>query len=267
MLLDREEYIEQAYFYETFLERLEAGIATQEILRGAKNEILATTKLPLAIDFLLTDQKFTGVLSHAMELLPHYFTAFQTYVIAQSEQEKGGFDFRTALKILHREAKYRAEDAPVQGLFFFQLETVCRNRLGYDYGIEAISKDPIYDEDWKTWIQKVRMQLGLVDLAEMIYVRSEYYKKKPGEESVPVLFREQEGRIAFGTRRRDPMFLFSALSRHVGYPEVPRRAKAKNEQSQLHLLQRTVTQLEQRVMLLEDELRNNLNLTKYYLKE
>lgn len=267
-MLDREEYIEQAFFFEMFLERLDADIATQEILRAAKNELLGTTMLPKAVEFLLTDLKYTGTLSHAMSLIPHYFTPFQTYVVAQSEKERGGFDFRTALKILHAEAKYRTDDKmSIQGLFFYQLETLCRNKLGYDFGLAAIAADPAYNEDWKAWIEKVRMQLGLIDLAEMICVRSSYYKKKPGEEAVPVLFGEQEGRIAWATRRKDPVFLFSALSRHLNYPAVPRLKRAQGEENEIPLLKRLIVQLEQRLMLLEEELRGGININRYFVQK
>ena len=34
-VLDREEYIEQAYFFKTFLERLDEDLPSQEILRDA----------------------------------------------------------------------------------------------------------------------------------------------------------------------------------------------------------------------------------------
>ena len=42
-LLDREEYIEQAYFFRTFHERLDESLPSQEILSSIREEILATT--------------------------------------------------------------------------------------------------------------------------------------------------------------------------------------------------------------------------------
>ena len=50
--LDREEYIEQTYFFRVYRERLEQNVATQDILLGIHEEILSTTRLPMAIDFL-----------------------------------------------------------------------------------------------------------------------------------------------------------------------------------------------------------------------
>ncbi len=266
-MLDREEYVEQSFFYSSFLERLESGLSTQEILRGIRNELLATAKLPLAIDFLLTDMKLTGGLAAAMSRISHYFTPFQAYVISETERDAGRFDFRIALQILEKEAKYRSDSPPVQGLFFYQFETLCRNRLGYDKGLEAIAADSVYDADWKDWIATVRRQIGLIDFADMIYVRSAFYRKKSSEKEVPVLFGEREGRIAHATRRRDPTYLFAALSRHLGYPSVPRRKKASETENLIPLLQRRIDQLENRLNLLEEERKGGINLDRFYVGE
>ena len=264
MPLDREEYIEQAFFYQSFLERLQSGVSTQEILISIRNELLTTTKLPLAIDFLLTDMKLTGGLAEAMSRISHYFTPFQAFVISETERHSGRFDFRIALQILEKEAKYRTDDPPVQGLFFYQFETICRNRLGYDNGLTAIAADSIYGDDWKDWIETVRRQIGLVDFADMIYVRSSYYKRKPNEAEVPILFGEREGRIAHATRRREPVYLFSALSRQLGYPSVPRQKKATESDNLIPMLLRRIEHLENRLALLEEENRGGINLDRFY---
>lgn len=270
-MLPIEEHIEQAFFFDAFLESLENGVSTQDFLSGIRNELLTTTQLPMAIDFLLTDMKHTGVLSAAMFHLEHYFTPFQAFVIAESEREEGRFDIRIALKILAREAKYRSESSSVQGLFFYQFETICRNRLGYDKGIDVLMRDDIYDENWKEWLKILRRQIGLVDLADMIFYRSEFYKQKAidlKEErpEVAVLFGEREGRIAFATRKRDPVYLFSALSRHLGYPGVPRQQPAVEEENLIPVLQRRIEHLENRLQLFEEELRGGINLNRYFVK-
>src|SRR3990170_1103332 len=138
MVLDREEYVEQAYFYRTLRERMQQSMSTQELLGAIRQEILS------------------------------------------------------------------------------------RNRLGYDYGLEAVARDPAYDEGWREWILTVRRQVGIVDFADMIYVRSEHYRQQRGDPGKPILFGEREGKIALANRRKDPLFLFSALARHLGYPSVPR---------------------------------------------
>jgi hypothetical protein len=81
------------------------------------------------------------------------------------------------------------------------------------------------------------------------------------------LFGEREGRIARAARRRDPMFLFAALSRHLGYPSVPRQKKANENENFVPLLQRRVEHLENRIQMLEEELRGGINLQRYFVKE
>ena len=85
-------------------------------------EILATTRLPLAVQFLATEIKHTGLLSSGFRLLPHYFTPFQTFVIEQTEDERKRFSIDLGLLILEREAPYRADKPTPQGLFVYQLE-------------------------------------------------------------------------------------------------------------------------------------------------
>ena len=267
MLLPLEEYVEQTFFFETFRSRIEEGYSAQEFLKAIRSELLATVQLPKAIEFLLTDMKHTGILSAAMKRIAHYFTPYQTFVIAESEREDSRFDFRIALEILAREAKYRSESPPIQGLFFYQRETICRNRLGYDRGLDTLIQDDGYNDDWKKWLTILRKQIGLVDFAEMIFYRSEFYHMKNDEAKGVPLFGEREGRIAYASRRRDPVFLFSALSRHLGYPSVPIQKRAAEEENLVPLLQWRIEHLENRLQLLEEELRGGVNLNRYYVSE
>lgn len=266
-LLEREEYIEQAYFYRTLNERMQQGMSTQELLAAVRQELLATSKLPLALDFLRTELKHTGGFATAMARMDHYFTAFQTFVIREAERQEGRFDFRIALEILEREAKYRSENATRQGIFFFQFEALCRNRLGYDAGLEAMAADPIYDEGWSQWILTVRRQVGLIDLADMVYVRSEYYRMTHEDMDKAVLFGEKEGKIALANRRKDPIYLFSALARHLGYPSVPRPKPPTDEENLVPLLRQRIERLEMRVRLMEEELRGGINLAKFFVSD
>jgi hypothetical protein len=152
-------------------------------------------------------------------------------------------------------------------LFFYQFETICRNRLGYDRGLETLIQDDVYNADWKEWLTILRKQIGLVDLAEMIFYRSEFYQTKGVESDVAVLFGEREGRIAFASRQRDPVFLFSALSRHLGYPGVPSQKRVVGEENPIPLLQRRIEHLESRLQLLEEELRGGVNLSRFYISK
>ncbi|MDR1957938.1 MAG: hypothetical protein LBQ54_02655 [Planctomycetaceae bacterium] len=267
-MLNREEYIEQAFFFRTFRERVEDGYSTQEILAVMKAEVLASTKLPVVIEFLLTDVKLSGELAPTMRRLGHYFTRFQTFIVKQAEEPSGKFDFRIALRILENEAEYRTSpEFTIQGLFFYQFEVLCRNRLGYEEGIAAICDDPSYGENWQNWFKILLSQLGIIDFADMIYVRSEYYRKKPSEEEIPTLFNEREGRIAHATRKRDPIYLFSALSRHLNYPEVPRQKRVSEEENLVPLLRQRLDLLESRMKLLEEELHGGININRFMVKK
>src|SRR5262245_4399430 len=227
-ILEREEYIEQAYFFRVFRERLSHNLAAQEVLEHLHEEILSTTRLPMAIQFLATELKHTGILASGFDRLPHYFTSYQAFVIRQAEKEGLRFSMPTALVLLEREATYRANQPTRPGIFVYQFEGISRNKLGYDEGLSAMMDDPMYDEHWHEYLDLVRRQGGTVDFADLLFVRSEMYvteerRTRPDyEPPVPPLFGEKEGKIAKANRGRDPLFLFAALQRQLGYPEVPR---------------------------------------------
>lgn len=269
-MLEKDEYVEQAYFFGALKERLRESAPLQELLLQAREELLATCRLPMAVDFLLAELKHAGLMSSAMARLPHYFTSFQTFLIAEAENERGRFDLPVALEVLCAEANYRAQAAPPAGLFVFQFEVLCRNRLKYDKGFAAMAADPWYSSDWSEWIDTVRRQVGLVDFADFIYVRSEYYVVQKARQQAdftpekPILFGAKEGRIALANRRKDPLFLFAALQRHLGYPPVPRLKKFDDTPSLIPQLLRRMERLEARIKLCEEEQRGGIDLTKLY---
>lgn len=270
-MLERDEYIEQAYFFRALGERLKQNMSAQDLLVALRQEVLSTTKLPLAIDYMRTELRHSGVFAPAMTKLSHYFTAFQAFVIAEAEREGGRFDFGVALEILQREARYRAEAATRQGVFLYQFECLSRNRLGYDKGLDAVRQDPIFDDAWREWIATVRRQVGLVDIADMIYVRSAYYVSNRQRQGLdlagpekPVLFGEKEGKIALANRRRDPLLLFAALERHLNYPQVPRLKPVDESRMLLPLLLRRMERVEGRLKLLEEEQRGGIDITRFY---
>lgn len=274
--LDREEYIEQAYFFRTFRERLEQNVSTQDILAGIHEEILSTTRLPMAIDFLRGEILLNGRLSEAMERLPHYFAPFQAYVFSRAEEDKSKFDQFTALMILEREADYRANAATPAGLFIYQFECLSRNRLGYDKGLQAILNDPLYDESWRAWIQKCRRQLGSTDFADLIYFASEQFQidqrrqlNDPDLKSKgPILFGPKEGRIARANQGKDPLYMFAAFQRQLGYPTVPRPPRSpKDDQLSPASLNARLILLEKRVALLDAEVKGDLKLDQFYAKK
>lgn len=271
-LLDKEEYIEQAYFFRVLRERMDTNQATQEILTRVHEEILSTTRLPYAIQFLATELKHSGLLSSGFARLAHYFTPYQAFIIGQAEDERMRFSLDVALMVLEREATYRAKTITPAGLFVYQFESLSRNRLGYDGGLQAITGDPLYDEDWKAYLRMVQQQVGVVDFADLIYLRSEFYvidqrRSSPDyEPPVPPLFAEKEGKIAKASRGRDPLHLFAALQRQLGYPEVPRPQMPDDVSNKIETLKAKLRELETRLKMVESEVRGQLDLNQFVVK-
>jgi hypothetical protein len=271
MRLENDEYVEQAHFFHVVLERLKERTPLQELLAYVREELLATSKLVMAVEFLLTELKHVGMMGEAMQRLGHYFAPFQTYVVLEAEREQGRFSMEMAFQVLHREAEYRATDPDPQGLFFYQFETLCRNRLRYDQGLEAMAGDPVFDESWRSWILTVRRQIGLVDMADLVFVRSPHsrvvarQRGQEWDEQTVLLFGEKEGRIAWANRRKDPLYLFAALQRHLGYPRVPRPPKPNQTAELIPQLLRRVERMEVRIKLLEEEQRSGaVDLSRFY---
>lgn len=274
-VLPREEYIEQAYLFKGLNNRMEATDPVQTVMKHLRDEVLATTKLPMAIDFILAELSHVGLMATAMKRLGHYFTPFQSFVIAAGEEDVGRFDMRTAFLILEYEARFRAENVTPVSLFLYQFESICENHLDYDYGLSAMAEDPIYDSVWHDWILSARRKIGMVGLADLIYVHSEYYvqqqerlERSSGEDACladVVLFGEREGRIALANRKKDPKYLFLALQRQIGYPQAPRPKKADPSTQIIPKMVRQLERFESRLKMLEDEGRDGgINLSQFY---
>jgi hypothetical protein len=82
----------------------------------------------------------------------------------------------------------------------------------------------------------------------------------------PVLFGEREGKIARANRGRDPMFLFSALQRQLGYPEVPRLRRPDELEARVLLLEQKIAQLENRLKAAESDLSQDVDLSAVMVK-
>jgi hypothetical protein len=241
---DREECVEQAYFFRTFRERLADNLAAQDILRAAPDDLLPSTKLPTAVAFLSSDLKVTGRLSTGFARLSHYFTPFQSFVISQAEEDRQRLTMPVALQILEREATYKAESGERAGLFVYQFEAIARNRLGYGDGLHAVSLDPVY-------------------LRSTQYVADERKRTPAYEPSLPPLFGDREGRIAKASRGRDPLFLFAALQRQLKYPAVPRTKSRDDAEVRFEAMAAKVRELETRLRMLEAETRGNFDPTQF----
>jgi len=271
-VLEREEYIEQAYFFHTFRARLIDGLPSQEILARIGEELLSTTKLPMAVSFLHIEMKGTGQMGPAMERISHYFTPFQAHVVGQAENDVSRFAMEQALLVLEREAKFKADGPALPALFVFQFEALSRNRLGYNKGLAAMAADPYYPEDWRDYIVTLRTRLGDVDFADLIFVRSEQFateRRRLNPKFVPkfpILFGEKEGKIARANRGRDPMYLFAALQRQLGYPEVPRPRRPDELEARVALLEQKIVQLENRLKNAESDIQHDADLAQVLVK-
>ena len=223
-VLDHEEYIEQAYLFRVYRERIEENVPAQEVLDGIGDEILATTKLPMAIDFLRSELMQNGRVSDGMTRLSHYFSPFQAFVMQKAEEENSRFDVRVALSILEKEADYRSGETTPQALFIYQFESVARNRLGYSESLQAIAGDAAYDDEWRAWIGRLPGLLGTHDFAELLYRRSEHrvaeHRRRDAESRVRALLRGAVRR-AGGSHRQGEHRTRSAV--HVRRPAASAR--------------------------------------------
>jgi hypothetical protein len=264
-VLDREEYVEQAYFFRTFAERLREGVPAQIALTQIRDELLTTTKLPLALDYLATELKHSGLLGVGMKRLPHYFTPFQAFVVCKAEEEGLRFSFDHALKVLEGEARYRSEKPTPAGLFVYEFEVLARCQLGYQEGLDCMEQDSFFNKDWRRFFETLRRSMGEVEFADLIYLHSEQYiqdQQRLGREGPwpTPLFGLKEGRIAKASHGRDPLYLFAALQRQLGYPEVPRLRPAAEERGVLQMLENKIRELEMRLRLLEGEVRGQIDV-------
>lgn len=265
-ILDREEYIEQAYFFRAMRERLADQRSSQEVLESVHEEVLATTRLPMAIQFLSAELKHTGLMASGFARLGHYFTPFQAYAIQQCELETSRFTIQMALVLLEREALYRSSGVTRPGLFVYQFEGISRNRLGYEEGLIAMAGDPVYDDNWRQYLDQVRRKIGSVDFADLVYLRSEEYvveHRRSDPDYVPPLsplFGIKEGKIAKANRGRDPLYLFAALQRQLGYPEVPRPQVRSDVQTKFDQIAVKLKEIEARLRLVESEVKGQVDL-------
>jgi len=136
-----------------------------------------------------------------------------------------------------------------------------------------MSEDAFYDDHWKQWILIVRRQIGIIEIADLIFSRSWHYinlrnrhQTQPPNPEQTVLFGEKEGRIALANSGKDPLFLFASLQRQLGYPKVPRPKPFDDTKNVIAVLQQKLDQLSIRTKLLEDESRGGIDLTQYYKK-
>jgi hypothetical protein len=79
-----------------------------------------------------------------------------------------------------------------------------------------------------------------------------------------VLFGSREGKISLANRRKDPLMLFAALQRQLGYPVVPRQKPVDETVDLVPQLLRRLERLEGRLKLVEDEQRGGIDISEFY---
>ena len=132
-----------------------------------------------------------------------------------------------------------------------------------------MAADPFYDENWSAFMDDLRRQVGMVDFADILYLRSEWYvrerrRQEPDyEPPLPPLFGEKEGKIARAHHERDPLYLFAALQRQLNYPEAPRPKARDDMGNKVETLQARLRELEKRLKLLESEVRGQVDLSQF----
>ncbi|MGL6097263.1 MAG: hypothetical protein ACRC7O_15875 [Fimbriiglobus sp.] len=266
---DRDECVEQTYFFRNLRGQLADNVAAQDAVARIGDELLTTTRLPMAVAFVATELRHSGLVSSGFLKLPHYFTPYQAFVVQQAEDERRRFTMPTALLVLEREAEYKAGTPTPAGLFVYQFESIARNRLGYEPGMTAVAGDPLYGPEWKAYLELVRLQVGVFDFADLVYLRSDLYvteqrRLDPGyNPPVPPLYAEKEGKIAKASRGRDPLYLFAGLQRQLGYPEVARIKPKDTINAKMDGYDAKIREMEARLRMLEAEQRGTFDPTQF----
>ena len=122
---------------------------------------------------------------------------------------------------------------------------------------------------------KIRPQLGMTDFAELLYARSQHrvleLRRKQNDPEYmppyPILFEASEGRIAKANIGKDPLYMFAALQRQLGYPKVPRPAAARTSPLFEPQVEQRFQRLEARLSLLEQEAKGGIDLSQLAPKD
>ena len=139
-------YVEQAYFFRTFLKRMADNMPAQEVLESLHQELLSSTRMPMAIQFLATEIKHSGLLATGLERLPHYFTKFQAFSSPEAEDEGRRIIMPTARSSSSRRRRNQANpDRPGCSSTSSKHSSEPPRYLD---GIIAMEDDPLYDADW-----------------------------------------------------------------------------------------------------------------------
>ena len=253
VVLDRDEYVEQAYLFRAFRDRLADNLPAQDILTRVHEELLSSTRLPYAVQFLVAELKHSGLLASGFEKLPHYFTPFRR--LSSGKQKRNRALPMTTLCSSWSASALQSRDSNEAGLVHIPVRDDRRNRLGY-LGGTAASRDPLYDGEWRAFVSGSKpRQVGDMDFADLVYLRSELYVQEQRRESIVrtftnALFGEKEGKIAKASAAAGLHCICSPPSKGNSAIQVPRYTQ-RRRQIEMGEAREETTRLETRLKLAE----------------
>ena len=101
---------------------------------------------------------------------------------------------------------------------------------------------------------------GYAQAEDRLHELLKQYRRCEG--TMSEVFGAKEGKIGKASRGREPVYLFSALQRQLGYPEVPKPNQRDDLKTKLDVITGKLKELEQRLRLAEGGLRGGIDLSQ-----
>ena len=222
-----------------------------------------TTKLPLAIDFLRTEVLHGGRLNPAMAKIGHYFTPFQTFVVAAGRV--GQVEVRHGDRAVNPRA-----DGGVPGAGAFAGGAVhlpVRVRGAEPAGLRrrpaGRRRRPLFrtprggpgSPAWRgRWGRRTSPTWSISAATSSSRAAAGPNTTPTGGPATRCCSTARLGRIARANRGKDPLYMFAALQRQLGYPRVPKPAAPADDKLP-PAQEARLARLEKRLQLLEAEQR------------
>ena len=269
-VLDREEYIEQAYFFRASASGSPTTCRPRTSSPRLHEELLTTTRLPYAVQFLAAEIKHTGPARQRVREAAALLHPFQAFVIRQAEEEKQRFPMADGAAGAGTRGRVPGRAADQPGLFVYQFETIARNRLGYIDGLAAMAADPLYDADWRATSTSSAGRSATSTSRDLVYLRSELYvteqrRANPAyEPSRAAALRREGGEDRQGQPRPRPAV---PVRRAAAATRLPRGAAVTQRDDgktrSWSKIETKLRELETRLKLAEGELRGNIDLSQF----
>ena len=131
--------------------------------------------------------------------------------------------------------------------------------------------DPFYDPDWRDFLALVqapdrrgRFRRYRVFALAVLCAGSAVVGRLCSA-GLAIVWREG-GQDRQGQSRPRPLYLFAALQRQLGYPEVPRSKPKDDVGSRIEALKVKIRELETRLKLVEGEVQGRVDLSEFLAK-